>query len=271
MLLRELPYLETHLTDHCTLACRGCAHYSPLAKEHFTDLDRYDKDMRRLAQLFRTIRVIRLMGGEPLLHPEAEGFVRRTCTAFPRSRIAVVTNGILLEQVASGFWDAVRDTATEIHLTVYPPLKGRADALAALCRQEGARFRLREVDRFRAYGNLAGDSDTYRAFEACRLGYYCRFLQDGRVYRCAMSARVGDFNEAFGRDIPVDGGIDIHAASATGRGIVRELNTPSETCRWCSYEPATFAWRSGRCRAEDWDARAQTAYCSTCATLSRTP
>ncbi|MDR0605410.1 MAG: hypothetical protein LBG80_14010 [Bacteroidales bacterium] len=36
----ELPFIakvETHLADHCNLACKGCSHYSPIAPENIAD------------------------------------------------------------------------------------------------------------------------------------------------------------------------------------------------------------------------------------------
>lgn len=108
LLRTELPYLEFHLTDHCNLNCKGCAHYSPMASDHYADLYQLEKDLQRLAQLFRNIRLIRLMGGEPLLHPDVDRFIRTTRSAFPKSRIGIVTNGILLPQASQAFWDACR-------------------------------------------------------------------------------------------------------------------------------------------------------------------
>ena len=98
----ELAYLELHLTDHCNLNCRGCSHYCPLAPRQYADLSRYQSDMHRIRQLFRNIHTIRLMGGEPLLHPDPASFVIATRAVFPQARIRFVTNGILLPQGPPG-------------------------------------------------------------------------------------------------------------------------------------------------------------------------
>ena len=66
----RIPYLETHLCDHCNLNCKSCSHFCPLVTEPtFTDLEQYTKDIRVLSKKL-AIRTIRLMGGEPLLHPQ---------------------------------------------------------------------------------------------------------------------------------------------------------------------------------------------------------
>ena len=59
----ELRYVELHLTDHCNLNCRGCTHYCPVASPWYADLAQHRRDMGRLAQLFRNVGTIRLMGG----------------------------------------------------------------------------------------------------------------------------------------------------------------------------------------------------------------
>ena len=33
------PFLQIHLTEHCNLNCKSCAHFSPIAKEHFVDIN----------------------------------------------------------------------------------------------------------------------------------------------------------------------------------------------------------------------------------------
>ncbi len=120
----ELAYLELHLTDHCNLNCKGCSHFCPLAPPQYADLSGYKSDMHRISQLFRNIRTIRLMGGEPLLHPDPASFVRATRAVFPQARIRFVTNGILLPKASQAFWDACRDTGATIDMTVYPPWRG---------------------------------------------------------------------------------------------------------------------------------------------------
>lgn len=48
----KLNYVETLLTDHCDLNCKGCYHYSPIAELYYADVRLYERDLRRLSQLF---------------------------------------------------------------------------------------------------------------------------------------------------------------------------------------------------------------------------
>lgn len=249
----ELSYLELHLTDHCNLNCKGCGHYCPIAPTHYTDFHQHQKDLRRLSHLFRGIHQIRLMGGEPLLHPDAALFIVMTQSAFPKSDIRFATNGILLPQASQAFWNACRDTNTTIDLTVYPPLRKNLADYRVLCKANGVSLSTRDVEIFHAHFNSKGNSDKKKAFDICRSIYFCPFLRDGRLYTCATAALVHYFNERFGCKITADEGIDIHSNSASGRGILRRLSRPIDTCKWCSYDFVPFSWEVSNRVSEDWD------------------
>lgn len=257
LLTRRLAYLELHLTDHCNLNCRGCLHYSSIASVRYAGLRQFDKDMRRLAMLFSSIKMIRLMGGEPLLHPEVDKFICVARSAFPRTDLRVVTNGILLPKAAVAFWSACRSTAAKIDWTSYPPLHDRLEEYRSLCKREGVSLLVKHTETFCARGNLKGDSPMRSTFRRCQIGAVCSYLQDGRLYACAMPSQVHYFNDRFGYRVTADPGIDIHADSISGRQVLRMLNRPVETCRWCSNREARFAWSGGgRAAPEDWDAEA---------------
>ena len=52
----NLLYLETHVADTCNLKCRGCMHFSNIAsKPNFPDLKEFDRDFKRLSELFSNI------------------------------------------------------------------------------------------------------------------------------------------------------------------------------------------------------------------------
>ena len=254
LLKSELKYIEFHLTEHCNLNCKGCYHFSNIAPEGYADHAVHERDMRRLSQLFRNIHQIRLMGGEPLQHPEVHRFLRTTRAAFPRSDVGVITNGVLLPRVSEDFWAACRETDARIDLTVYPPMEKMVETYSRLCRENRVRLHLSYSNEFMAHYNPKGDSDKAKAFRECRKMYFCPFLRDGRVYSCFMTPNVRYFNQKFGHEVAVDPGVDFHSSATTGRGILRYLDRPIETCQWCTYDFAPFKWEQGRRDEvpEDW-------------------
>jgi len=189
------------------------------------------------------------------LHPDPGAFVTATRAVFPRTQLRVVTNGILLPQASQDFWDACRNTDTGIDLTVYPPLHHQAAVCQSLCDAHGVQlYTGNKVSVFHAHLNLQGDSNQQRAFALCRREFFCPFLQAGRLYPCAVPALVRFFNTRFHRQIVADPGIDIHAPTMTGRVILRQLNRPIETCKWCSYDFVPFPWATSKRVPEEWDA-----------------
>ena len=252
-LMRELPYIEFHLTDHCNLNCKGCTHYCPVAPEQYADLQQHKKDMLRLSQLFKNICVIRLMGGEPLLHPDAHLFIKTTRLAFPNSDLRFVTNGILLPKASDVFWEACRNTHAIIDLTIYPPLLKHLKNYYSLCNTNGVRLSITFKENFLMYYNSRGNSNKKQAFKNCRKMYFCPYLQNGRLYSCAKAALVKHLNKAFDTTVTANEGIDIHTPSISGRRIIKQLNTSAEACKWCSTNYAVFPWAESNRKPEEWD------------------
>lgn len=102
----KLPILsfEVHLAEHCNLNCRGCDHFCPLAKPAYTDLNVFQRDFKRLSELFHMeAGEIHLLGGEPLLNPQVEEFCKIARKNFPKATINIITNGILLPEMPDSF------------------------------------------------------------------------------------------------------------------------------------------------------------------------
>jgi MoaA/NifB/PqqE/SkfB family radical SAM enzyme len=91
---KYFPFVvETHLADHCNLVCKGCSHFSSLiTQKHFTNLAIFKRDFLQMKTLFNDLYEIRLMGGEPLLHPSIIDFIEFSRKTFPLAKISIYTN-----------------------------------------------------------------------------------------------------------------------------------------------------------------------------------
>ena len=247
--MAELPtlhYIEYHLTEHCNFDCTGCGHFSPFAAEGFADPIAFEHDIAKLAQLFSNIRKICLLGGEPLLHPEPEAFIRIARRHFPATDLRIVTNGILLKKIGDSFWDACREARVSLDISLYPPLRKSHEAFDGLCAAHGVNCVVRPVDEFLVGINARGDSNPEEAMKYCRSHFYCPFLQDSRLHVCAMPAMVHYYNNHFDRKISDDAGIDIFADGITGEKIIAMLEKPVATCSFCSCKYKPVKWRHAR-------------------------
>ena len=245
-----LDYVEFHLADHCNMNCAGCTHYSPYLAQGFAELDAIRRDFSRLAEMFANVRHVRIMGGEPLLHPDVESCLDIVRTALPRSRVTVATNGLLLASRSASFWEACRRLRIGVDFTVYPPMAAREDEIRELCRREHVALRVSRNGAFLAKLDPSGRQPPKTAFRACRRGAYCPFLRDGRIYPCAESCLAGAYNAVTGAGLTVEPGMELATHSALD--VLKYLMCPVFSCRHCSAKHRTFEWHHVGTRPEDW-------------------
>ncbi len=245
-----LSYLELHLTDHCNLNCRGCTHFCPIAGENYLPMDSFVKDMQRLAEIFPNIFRIRLLGGEPLLHPLAAAFAQETRRIFPESWISIVTNGILLPDMSPAFYETLLKNKIALDISVYPTTAEKMESYIFLLRQYSIPVKFFDVKKFYKIINPAGDSDRYSIFTQCQLTEPCTFFGNGRIYHCCMPALAGAINSRFGLNIPIDDCIDIHT-DVTAAQIQDFLRRPSSACAYCAKQ-VWFPWELSQCKKEEW-------------------
>ena len=246
-----LHYLEFHLTDHCNMNCGGCTHFAPMADRWFADVWRVTEDFTRLKAMFRNIRHVRVMGGEPLLHPDCTRFLRIVRGAFSRARLELVTNGLLLRSQSESFWADCRATGTIVSLSVYPPIRAQLDDIRIQCNREGVSLETKDSSMFMTRYVPEGNVDMRQAFRHCRgKSFFCPILREGRIYRCAMGCYAAYWNRAAKARLPVEEGIGLD--SSTGPEILDYLMRPMPTCTSCSPIARSFAWRNGKPKLEDW-------------------
>jgi hypothetical protein len=252
----DLAYVETHIVDRCNMNCRGCSHFSPIADQWFADPVKYLRDMKRLKTLFSNIRVIRIMGGEPLLHPRIERFLIDTKTVFPNADVRVVSNGLILDSMPETFWETCRANSISIDLTIYPPAKNKLKFLLELGKTRGVKMKVTTADFFFAFYNSRGNSDPEISFRQCKLRWNrCTNLREGCLYSCPISSYIDIFNRCFGTKIPKNGNVDIYAPEISGWAIKKALKKAPLTCRYCTCgweKVPKFSWsHSTRC-ITDW-------------------
>ncbi|MBP2626285.1 MAG: Radical domain protein [Firmicutes bacterium] len=244
-----LPYLEFHLTDHCNLNCKGCSHFCPIADENNLIIDTFLRDMKRLSELFTTISKIRIMGGEPLLHPLVATFAEETRRFFPHSTICIVTNGILLPSMNCIFYETLQKNNVTLDISVYPIARDKMSSYILSALQYGIPINFTDVFNFRKDLNASGDSDKYSTFKQCG-NRFCTFLRDGKVFHCRIPALSSIANKKLGVNIPGDSYIDIHT-NVLAADILEFLNRPSSACVYCT-KATWFPWEVSKRKEDEW-------------------
>jgi hypothetical protein len=224
---------EVNVTEHCNLSCRACSHLSPVLARHSIDPGTLERDLSLLAPHYRARRIL-LLGGEPLLHPKLLDVIRVARRSGVGEIVTVVTNGVLLPRMPSGFWAAV----DRVEVSLYPGKELTAEQIEACSRSaetHGVELNLSRIAEFReSYAEL-GTLDgrlVRRIYESCVLAHVwrCHTVADGYFYKCPPSYFIPKLIASVDLDA-----LRIEDDAGFGDRLLRFLEdpTPLASCRNC--------------------------------------
>lgn len=223
----ELGYVEIHLTDHCNLNCVGCSHFSNIAKPYFKNYIEFVAEMTELSEKF-DVKVLRLMGGEPLLHPDCMKFCSTARSIFPHAQIVLVTNGILLNKVDVNL---LNENNIVVCLSNYNLNLNTPQFFGIKNTQTHYKSELYNISL-----DLDGKQDREEAFRNCDLHtHHWNFYKDGRLYACCVAPNIHIFLEHFGIEWQYkEDEIGISVFDHTPEEILEFLNNSTPLCRYCN-------------------------------------
>jgi len=256
--LRKDPRLQrlvVHLTDHCNLNCKGCTHFSNIARPAFADPGQFAEEFERLSRIFSQINEIYLLGGEPLLHPRVTEFLEIARRHFPRSQVKLMSNGVLVPRMPEEFWRAMHDNQILLVCDLYP-IGLKVEEIEALAGRHAVELEWTDPrgEFFKLPIDLSGSQDAARSFRGCGGVNNCPILREGRLYPCAYAAYSDLLTERFGVEGLEPGEADSIAIDGTHTPweVFDFLCRPVPWCRFCDVDRIeTYAWaRSERSLAE---------------------
>jgi len=235
--------LEFHLANHCNLNCAYCNHYSPLWPASFSNPEQVRKDLARLAALTggRIARDIIVLGGEPLLNPDAHHYFSMIRNYSATANIVLVTNGILLPDMGDDFWNACQKEKVEIHISCYP-IKLQTEKITDLCAEYNIKL-VWDKDGNLNRGNMRREAiclaagSPAEAFEKCEKRF-CNMLKDGKLYPCAAIPYSAPLFKKLNASEHCFEGIDIHKAKDFHE-ITTKLSQPHDFYGFCSKRKVT--------------------------------
>ncbi len=251
----SLDYLEYHVCDHCNLKCSGCSHFSSLVSgEVFTDFELWKRDMERLHNLIPQIDLIRILGGEPLLHRELSKFIIETRQMYPDANIVMTTNGLLIPKMNSSLIQTLKEMEITVELTLYQPLVAAGHELLEFLRDNDLNYvvlmhGVAEFDR------ILLKRPVYTALEAKkRCLDSCVEFRNGRLFQCPVAAFLPYYNKYYNAELPEETGLDIYE-QLSEKEIRDYLQRPIELCKYCAIPVDTrkkFKWRKIQESENDW-------------------
>ncbi|MCC6463949.1 MAG: radical SAM protein [Planctomycetes bacterium] len=220
--------LEAHLVNHCNLRCVHCCTLSPRLAHSVLEPAVLDRDLRALAPVLAP-QVLKLTGGEPLLHPAIVACLHAARESALAPVVQVTTNGFLAPRMEPAFWRLVQ----RLSVSLYPsaPLP---DATLGLilerCEQNGVELRLKPAPRFSVM-DADPPHDDPAVFESCWLRHRCHMAWRGRFFLCTRPPHLA---ETLGNPALLEDGIPLHEPELQQRLLdCLQRTAPLSGCRWC--------------------------------------
>jgi MoaA/NifB/PqqE/SkfB family radical SAM enzyme len=95
----HLFYIEVLITTECTLKCENCQAYIPYIDKEYRNFMRFDNYKRYIDNLItniETLKYLRILGGEPLLHKDLDIILKYALEQKKIKKVFLVTNGTIL-------------------------------------------------------------------------------------------------------------------------------------------------------------------------------
>ncbi|MBF0285711.1 MAG: sulfotransferase [Magnetococcales bacterium] len=200
---RPLDLLEMHAWHGCNLGCESCSHFAPHQGDPRVDLAACRTWMETWAKKVRPAR-FKLVGGEPLLNPDAPALIRAAAATWEGGRVVVGSNGLRLPRHPQ-LLEALLETGGELILSAHHDGAAFREAMApALALAEAWRRRGLSVEVIsahrrwtRRYHRFEGrpiffHSDPRRAWEVC-IAKAAPQLWQNQIWKCgplASAARM---------------------------------------------------------------------------------
>ncbi|MFC9126452.1 radical SAM protein [Streptomyces sp. NPDC057099] len=203
--------IEINASLQCNMRCKSCAHLSPLFRRENADPAETHDILTVLAGNYRA-SYAKIMGGEPLLHPDIVGLIEAVRASGVSDTVLVATNGTLLDRAREEFWRIV----DSLEISVYPsrPLTSeQIDRYQGMARDHDVSLLINHYGHFRQiYSETGTDSRSLvqDVFDTCKLAHYWRShtVFDGWLYRCPQSLFMPQKLENGGWD-PHEDGLEI--------------------------------------------------------------
>jgi cyclic pyranopterin phosphate synthase len=233
--------LEVHVVDHCNLRCAGCCTLSPHLPPRRVDAAGLARDLGAAARVLRPA-LLKLTGGEPLLHPEVARLAAVARASGVAREVSLTTNGLL----APGAPDDLFASLDRLTVSLYPSAPLPTATLAGIeerCRRFGVRLTLKAMPRFQQLDLAAAGDGAHarRVHGACWLRHRCHLLHEGRFYACTRPPHLAARWDRPG--LAEDDGVDLHGPGDVGKVVLDylERSEPLGSCSLCQGSSGDWA------------------------------
>ncbi len=232
--------LEINVANHCNLSCRGCSHASPTIKKDLMDIQKLEEDLTLLSTFFRSER-LRILGGEPLLHPNLETIIKKAKEINIADKIQVVTNGVLIPRIEGRKKErkaaSVFSLIDELSVSLYK--SKQTEKVEEYAKEIDKKYKNLEVvvtslkTKFRESITKQPTKDKEiikTIYETCWVAHFwkCVTLDNGYLFRCPQQIGYAKYHNDYSDALLLT---DIKSVDDILRFL--ENNNPIKACSSC--------------------------------------
>jgi hypothetical protein len=255
-----LEHIEVRVTEHCNLNCAYCLALSPVAQKKEMDSAVFIRDFQRLKELTGgKIGAIKILGGEPLLHPDLIYLCKTLRGLFYKTEIYIATNGVLLAKQSDEFWQTCKAYNIGISISHYP-VNIHYDEIQNRARQFGIDMppvvqpNAETMPWLKWPFDLQGKNDAAQMFNKCDNANTCVHLNEGKIYTCSVLPGLSHFNSYFNYNLQLTDKdyIDIYKARSIEE-ILDFTSNPPPFCAYCDVNRRSLVpWKITKKEISEW-------------------
>ncbi len=240
-----LHYFEVPVTDNCNLNCRGCLFASNVTRgEAHVPYDRLKKDAMKMSSLFEDVPWIRILGGEPLMHPEIKDILAMYRSLFLDSEIDLITNGILIPRMDGDFWKIVKENKITIHVSGYEPTYKLIPKIDEVLKQQKIDYSIMDRSEFWKFYTQRADKNPDDNYEKCPT-CGCYEVYRGRISSCSAVIAFEQLNREVGTNYNIVEEMDYIDIDKIDDGTILKnwLGKSHPICAYCDLNNIEkFGW-----------------------------
>lgn len=221
----KLKYMEFYITNHCNLDCNDCNRFNNYNFRGHYHHEPYIDIYRRWAKLL-DVNCITIIGGEPLMHPDLEGWARTIRELWPNAVCNISSNGTLLLKYKNlynilkkykftlsisvhnfdwtnefikrldQFYPGKYSITENPKDTIFFSKVAVDDSGVKIINSKYNSMHQSAVYTGTNFGLRMHNSDPLMAHNTCD-GKSCHHMINGKLYKCGVEALIHDFSKQF--------------------------------------------------------------------------
>ena len=201
-----------------------------------------------------SIKVIRILGGEPLILNNLSNYIVLIRKLFPSAQITIVTNGTLLDTLPDSFYNFLFKNQIMLSISYYKgaTMEKVRNGIQKVMKNQ-IKFQVFPVKYFAIEHVKEQTEPLEKVYYSCKLRNKPVTLYRGRIYSCPKPFSIRHYDKLYGTSYEdLNMGIDIYDAKNDEKEILRRLDQPMKICRLCSSSPGYMEWQIGQPQPQDW-------------------